>query len=183
MESFFLYCYFPFPLSSKVFPCQYLLLFGYITWLALALILLSNPISRITPDPARLWSAPTDGERRWGIRVRPLAIPEVSEIGERREHIFPSLPKGKMIRDSGPFRARAEKGCLIDIGRFDREKSHRLPPGPEKPEEDTRREGYGKAKGRARQQPRRLLGMEEKTLGSSPGETPQVQDGNLWIEI
>src|SRR4030066_2532418 len=96
----------------------------------------------------RSFGAPrADGEERRGIRVRPLAIPEVSEIGERREHIFPSLPKGKTIRDSGPFRARAEIGRLIDIGRVDHEKSHRLPSGPENPEGDPPRAGYGEGGG------------------------------------
>src|SRR4030067_1724017 len=102
MESFFLYCSFPypltspFPLSRKVFPCKYPLLFCFITLLELALILLINPMTRNTPDLARVWSAPSDGEGRWGIRVWPLAIPEGSVIGGGRGGISSLLsPRGQ----------------------------------------------------------------------------------------
>ena len=48
----------------------------------------------------------------WGGKVGDSSLAarnprRIGNRGEKGEHIFLSLPKGKMIRDSGPFRARA----------------------------------------------------------------------------
>jgi hypothetical protein len=88
-----------------------------------------------------------------------------------------------MIRDSGPYRARDEGDCLIDSGgstmksltvfRLDRKTRRKTLIG--KVTERRRGERGNNLVG--------LLRMAKKTFVPLPGDTLQVQDDNLWIEI